>query len=358
MASSSVSGLERQFLKLQFTGKMRLRLYRKLARFLGNDVNLTTALDTMWNHASNDGKKPKNVQAVVIDAWRRNVEEGKNFGVAIQDWVPQNDRVVIEAGEKAGNLSDAIENACMLYEGQKRIKTAVFIGLAYPVVLVALAFGFMAMFGIQVIPAFDQIVPRDRWTGVGASLAVMSDFVTTGLVPTLCTIAALVALMLWSMPRWTGKLRSKVDRIAPYSIYRLVAGSGFLLSVAALVKAGVKVTTVLSILARDANPWYAERVNSTLNLVNEGSNIGDALYRTGLNFPDAETVNDLRSYARLDKFDEMLMRLGRENLEDTVLKIQQQAVALKNVGIVMLGVVFAWIAIGLFDLQTQITAGM
>ena len=92
--------------------------------------------------------------------------------------------------------------------------------------------------------------------------------------------------------------------------------------------------------------------------MNNGSNIGDALYKTGLNFPDAETVNDLRSYAALDGFDVMLMKLGKENLEDTVTRIQAQANILRNVGIILLGGVFSWIAVGIFSLQNQISSGM
>lgn len=355
---ASISGLERQFLKLQFSGRDRLSLYRRLMRYLGNGVSITQALETMWKYASEDGKKPKAVQAVVIDSWLANVRNGKSFGVAIQEWVPQSDRVVIEAGETSGKLAEAIDNACLLHESQKKIKGAVIAGVAYPLLLVAVAIGFMVMFGTQVIPSFEQILPREQWTGVGAQMATMSDFVNVGLVPTLCAVAGLAAAIAWSMPRWTGKLRSRVDTFPPYSIYRLVAGSGFLLSVAALIKAGVKVTNVLRLLQRDATPWYNERIGKTLAHVNNGLDIGDGLYKTGLNFPDKETVNDLRSYAKLEGFDEMLMKLGKENLEETVLKIQGQAAILRNAGIILLGGVFAWIAIGIFSLQQLMTSGI
>src|SRR5690606_11209099 len=110
------------------------------------------------------------------------------------------------------------------------IKGAVIAGMAYPIVLVLMALGFMIMFGLQVIPSFDEILPRERWTGVGAQMSAMSDFVTVGMLPSLVTFAALVMLMAWSMPRWTGKVRAKFDQFPPYSLYRLVAGSGFMLS--------------------------------------------------------------------------------------------------------------------------------
>lgn len=355
---SIISSIEARFLRLQFTGKDRLRLYRKLSRFMANGVNLPTALEIMWNHASNDGKKPTRVHAVVLAAWKKGVDEGRSFGVAIQDWVPQSDRVVIEAGDKAGNLAEALENACYLNEGQREIRGAVIAGVAYPIILIGMAIFFMVMFGTQVIPAFEEILPRERWTGFGAQMATMSDFVENGLLQTLIGALVVIAVMIWSMPRWRGKLRTFADPYPPYSIYRLIIGSGFLLSVAALVKAGVKVTTVLNILLRDASPWYAERLRRTLQLVNDGANIGDALHRSGYNFPDKDTVNDLRSYAKLSGFDEMLQMLGRQNLNDSVQKIRGQSVVLRNVGIIVLGAVFMWCVAGIFDLLNQVQAAV
>src|SRR3546814_19013229 len=98
----NLQDFETGFVKLQFSGKDRLRLYRKVTRFLKNGVPIAQALDIMWTHASDDGKKPKAVQAVVIDAWRKRIRNGASFGRAIKSWVPERDRIVIEAGAKAG----------------------------------------------------------------------------------------------------------------------------------------------------------------------------------------------------------------------------------------------------------------
>lgn len=351
----AMSGFEQRFIKLQFSGGSRLRIYRKLERFIRNGITITNALETIWRHSSQDGRKPKNPSAVVVDAWRRQINEGKSLGVAVAGWVPENDRVVIEAGSQS-DLPSALENACFLHESQRRIRSALIAGLAYPIVLVLVAVGFMVIFGTQVIPAFETILPRDQWTGVGYQMSLMADFVSHGLLPLSIAVVLLTIAMIWSMPRWTGPMRVKADAFAPYSIYRLVAGSGFLLSLGALVKAGVPIPSVLRLLKKDAKPWYAERLTRTLAHVDNGHDIGEALYRTGMNFPDKETVNDLRSYAMLEGFDEMLTKLGRENIEQTVERIESQTATLRNGGIIILGGVFAWIAIGIFSLQEQITA--
>lgn len=346
---------ETWFVKMQFGAKMRTRVYRKLNRFLGNSVSLAQALDIMYGHASNDGKKPRNPQAVVLDEWRRQIRNGKTFGKAIQGWVPDSDRLVIEGGELAGNLTVAIDKAIMISGSSKKIKNTLVGGLAYPVLLIGIAIGFMVMFGTRIVPAFEEILPKEKWTGVGGQMAAMSDFVNTWLVPVMAAIGFLIALIVVSMPRWTGKMRNRFDKYPPWSLYRLIIGSGFMLTVSGMIKSGIPIPTILSMLQRGASPWYAEKLSRTLYHVNNGHNLGEALHRTGFRFPDPDTVQDLRAYAGLNKFDETLDKLGTEWLEDSVQKIETQTGILRNVAFIVLGGVFAWIASGIFSLQQQIT---
>src|SRR3546814_3004654 len=126
----NLQDFETGFVKLQVSGKDRLRLYRKVTRVLKNGVPIAQALNSMWTHASDDGKKPKAVQAVVIDAWRKSIRNGASFGRAIQGWVPERDRIVIEAGETAGRLDVAIDNAVFIFEGSKKIRGAILSGLS------------------------------------------------------------------------------------------------------------------------------------------------------------------------------------------------------------------------------------
>lgn len=350
------SKLEEKIIKLQFNGRMRLGTYRKLVKFLNNGVPLAQALDIMWGFASEDGKKPKKTQAIVIDAWRRNVRNGQSFARAVKGWVPDKDRTVIDAGESAGRLDIAIENAVFIHEGGKKIKAAIISGLAYPGFLVAIAIGFMWMFGTQVVPAFELILPRSEWTGTGASMAVLSDFVNIYLLPTLIAVGVLISIIVASLPRWTGRTRVFFDKIPPYSIYRLSSGAGFLLAISSMVKAGIPIPAALRILQKDSPPWFKEKMSVTLGYVNNGQNLGEALYRSKFNFPDKETVNDLRAYASLDGFDETLEKLGVEWMEESVDKIKAQASVMKNAAFLLLGGVFMWIASGIFALQQQIAS--
>lgn len=358
MAAAMMKDLELKFARLQFGAKQRNRVYRKLTRFLGNGVPLPRALDILWQHASDDGRKPKEAQAIIIDQWRRHVNEGRKFGRAIRGWVPEADRLVIEGGESAGNLTVALEKAISINESAGRIKKTVVQGLAYPVMLVMAAVALLILIVRQVVPAFENVLPREEWTGLGAQMSAVATFVDGYLHVFLAFVIALTAVVTYSLPRWTGRMRARFDAVAPWSIYRLVIGSGFMLTTSGMIRAGIPLPTVLSMLARDASPWYRERLTQTLRWVNEGHNLGEALHKTNFRFPDRESVTDLRAYAALNKFDEALEKLGTEWLTESVEKIETQTAVLRNVGFLVLGLTFMWIYGGIFSLQQQISSSI
>lgn len=348
---------EKKYIQFQFGEKARVSTYNKLIKFLRNGIPLLQALDIMWGFASEEGKKPKTPTAVALAEWRSKIREGAGLGIAVKGWVPDKDQVVIQSGEVAGDLIVALENALYIHKGTKQIKKAIIGGLAYPALLVAVTVIFMVIVSTQVVPAFAEITPKETWAGAGRSLAVMADLTNNYLHIGAGALAVMIVSIWLSLPRWTGSIRARLDRFPPYSFYRLSLGSGFLLSMSAMVRAGISVTQGMKLINKSANPWYKERITSSLRHITNGKNFGEALYLTGFQFPDKEAVSDLRAYAQLDGFDETLQKLGSEWMEDSIEKMNSQAVVLRNIALIVLAAVFGWIAVGIFSLQQQISAG-
>lgn len=131
-----------------------------------------------------------------------------------------------------------------------------------------------------------------------------------------------------------------------------------MLAMGALVKAGTPVSMALRSLRHDASPYLLHRIDSALVYVNNGDNIGDALYKTGLGFPDKEIIGDLQIYSEMDNFQEALNQMADEWLEDSVNTIEQKAALLNTVAILAVSGVIAWSVMGTFDMQDQITKAM
>jgi type II secretory pathway component PulF len=350
-----LTGLELWMTRMTFSSKMRMRLYAKLGKFIANGVPITHALDEIYVHVSLEGKKPTATAAVVVDEWRRSIRNGRSFARAIAGWAAPDELSVLDAGEISGRLDKAIDDVLFINTARKRIRSAIF-GLIYPLMLVATTCFYLYIFGSQVVPAFKQILPVSQWHGTGRQMAMLADWVMDWLLPTLIVMGVGLTVILMTLGSWTGRLRKIVDGIPPWSIYRLAVGSSFLISLAALLHAGVPVPEALRIIHQTASPWYKERLAATRRLVLNGArNIGDALHQSGYSFPSWEMVIDIRSYASLDGFEDMLDKLSRQWLDDSVALIQGQMSLLLNAAIVIMGLVFMWIVAGMFALQQQIS---
>lgn len=341
--------------KKSLGAKARLRLYRKLAGLLSNGVSLQQALDIIYEQASRGGKKKSDPVAIAVDHWRRSYKEGKSFGVALDGWAPVSERMLVEAGEAGSRLDEALRAVIRLNINSSKIRGALYGGLTYPVILFLAVNGILYLFGSMVLPKFDEILPMENWVGSAAVLAKMSIYSQKYLIPVLIASFFAMILFVYTAPRWSNKWRSKFDKFPPWSLYRLVAGGGFLMSVAALVHAGVAVPEVLRKLRRNSNPWMQVRIDAALHKVNQGANLGEALHRSGHDFPDREIVDDLRIYASLASFDESLNSVTEEWIETGVERIQAQAAILNMVMMVTMGLVVMFLVVGLYAIQRQMS---
>jgi len=156
------------------------------------------------------------------------------------------------------------------------------------------------------------------------------------------------------MPLWRGDARVLADRFAPYSIYRLVVGSGFLMAFAALQSAGVTVEKSLLRLSGMSQPWLRERLDGALLGVRSGLNCGEALRNAGYAFPSREVIDDLCVYAEYKGFSEALKLLAAEWMEEGVESIAMRMKVLNGFAIITLALVIAWLVTGFFGIQQEI----
>lgn len=335
----------------------RLAFYKKLRALLKNRFSLMDALDRMYQIASKDGKSPDDTMAIAIAAWMRSIQNGDSFSVALRGWAPSTELLMLSVGDIA-NLEEAIANTIKVVEGMNRMKAPVINAVAYPMFLICMVIFLIWGVGAFMVPPMVDAVPGLIWTGLAGSLVSLADFVDNHPILLFATLPVIFTIIIWTFPRWQKGLRPKFDKAPPWSIYRIFIGVGWLLSLAALVKAGTPVSKALRSLRGDASPYLLYRIDRALVYVNNGDNLGDALYKTGLGFPDEEVVGDLRIYAELDNFPEALEHLSDDWLESSVQDIEQKAAVLNGIAILAIASVIAWVVMGTFAMQDQMVSGM
>lgn len=331
----------------------RRRLWLKLAKLMKNGVKLLQAITSIRDRRIAAGGK-NHPTTLALDAWATALRNGKRLSIALNGWVSEQEMMLIAAGEQSGGVEEALIATATTMEAQKAISKAIFRGLAYPIFLVLMAFSVLWLFGFKIVPAFTQAYSGDGWHGLARGMIHVSLFAQQWLWLVMLATIVIVFLFFWSLSRLDGAVRIKLDRYAPYSIYRVIQGSTWLIAIASLVNAGLSNITALEQMAATASPWLKTRIQACIAVMRSGLNMGDALARTGYEFPDREIIDDLGVYAGLSGFNEALAMLGEEWLKESVEQIQMRMNIVFAVAVLLVGGLVAFMAAGMMQMQLQL----
>lgn len=340
-----------------FSNKTRLKLYRKIASLMKNRFSLMDALDMLHDGASNGGKNPGEPLAIAIAAWGKALNNGMPFSDALKGWAPDRERLMLSVGD-VSDLESALLNLIKVTEGSTKMIRPIIGAIAYPAFLMMMAVLIIYAIGVYMVPPMIDAAPNVIWRGMAADLVDLSGWIKDNWMVAFASLPVTMAVIYFTIGIWTGKVRAVFDNLPPWSLYKIFTGISWLLALSALVKGGTPVSTALRALRRDASKYLKERIDKTLVFVNNGDNLGQALAKTGLNFPDKEIISDLKIYSELDNFEEALDNLANEWLDESVYMIEERAGILNMVALLAIGGVIAWAVMGTFDMQDQITSGM
>ncbi len=335
----------------------RLKLYRKIASLLRNRFSLMNALDMLHEGASNGGKNPKEPIAIAIAAWGKALQNGQPFSDALKGWAPDRERLMLSVGD-VSDLESALVNLIRVSEGSTKMIRPIIGAITYPSFLFMMSVLIIYAIGVFMVPPMIEAAPDVRWRGMAETLVDLSYWIQANWLFAFSILPIVGLIIYGTISIWTGRVRALFDHIPPWSLYKIFVGISWLLALSALVKSGTPVSTSLRALRRDASRYLKERIDKTLVFINNGDNLGQALYKTGLDFPDPEIINDLRIYSELDNFEEALEKLANEWLDESVYLIENKAALLNMAAILTVAGIIAWAVMGVFEMQDQITSAM
>ena len=352
--------LELLYAKFMFrtNNEKRMAICRKLASLLRNDFTLIDALERLEMIESKNGTKPNEPFAIVMRQWQKNLERGMSFSEATRGWVPPEETLLVTSGNLS-NLVVALENVGRVVDGTQRIKRAMTTAIAYPMFLLALTFGIIIMVGLYLVPPLAEIAGNNIvWHGTAKSLIWLSDFSIKYWYFFLVIFASIVAIIWLSLPNWSGPMRVFFDKLPPWNVYKIQVSVGWLMSLAAMVSAGITIPDAMRMLSDSANRYLRRILDIALRYIANGDNLGVAMANTRKNFPDNEIIGDLTIYADMNGFDENLTQVANDYLDESVRKMEKVSNTLNSIGILLISAIIAWVVLGTFQMQDQITAAI
>ena len=358
-AMSRLNAVEVQYARLvvNMSNGARLKLYRKIASLMRNRFSLMDALDRLHDGISNGGKNAGEPFAIAIVEWSKKLQNGIPFSDALKGWAPDRERLMLSVGD-VSDLEMALLNLIRVTEGSAKMVRPIIGAVTYPSFLFMMAVLISYAIGAYMVPPMIDAAPDVVWTGLARDLVDVSYWIKDYWIVAFSALPIIMVVIYSTIGIWTGPIRAFFDKLPPWSLYKVFTGISWLLALSALVKGGTPVSTALRALRRDSSRYLKERIDKTLIYINAGENLGQALAKTNLDFPDVEIIGDLKIYSELDNFEEALEKLANDWLDESVYLIEQKASILNMVALLSIGGVIAWAVMGTFEMQDQITSNM
>lgn len=232
--------------------------------------------------------------------------------------VPPGDLVALAANENAiddRDRSHGLRSLALSISRSRLMFAMLRKAVAGPALAAPIIIAFPVFIALVFVPQYETIISPDQWSLWGRMIYRFSVILREyGLV-----LAALLPLAMFSFIKsfttWRGRLRSRFDRVLPYSLYRDFKSTDFLTALALLTKTNVGIEEALDILQARATPWLSWHIDQIrTNLQSEPDDYAGA-FDTGLFSPDIHLR--LVTYAERARgnFSEGLSRLGTDGLE-------------------------------------------
>ncbi len=340
-------------LQFKFDTNARTRLWRKVGKMIGDGIPIISALEEI--RALRSKKEP---MAQALSEWIAQMNNGRKLSEAAKDWVSSEEIMLLTAGEQSGTLPETMNSIVIVTKAKTNIVAAIRNGLLYPAFLVGVAFGLMYLFSYKIIPAFTTAARGDYWTGMARTIVDSAAIVQNWLHWFALVLVGLVVALFMSFSRWSSRTRTVWDRHVPYSIYRIMIGASWLIAMAALLEAGVRVEKALEQLMAQSGPWARVRIAAALRGIRSGLNLGDALHVSGYEFPDREIISDIRIYATKSGVDEAMRTIADEWIEESVERIRSLMRVIFGITLIIVALLLMFEVAGLLSLQLQLMSIM
>lgn len=314
-----------------FGARERTKFFEQMALLLDNGVSLQDTLQSLHNTASDGGRKPTAVRAQIFSELMAQVSSGRSFARAMTPWATPQEVSLIAAGEASGKLLDAFKRITLMLDKRTALIGAITGALVYPLVLILGAIGMYLFVAYSLAPPLLRVMPLNAWPGATHTLLTAALFLKANILTLAVVTALLIALIIYSLPRLGGRLRDVLDRIPPWSVYRLFQGSGFLLNIATMLASGIALDDAMQRLLAHAMPYLRERIDHTLRGIRSGKNFGEALYLAEHDFPDKGTIQSLRTLSGRSGFDTALEKYTLRWLDENLAAIKSAAAWLRIV---------------------------
>ena len=336
---------------------VRRQLYQQASSQLDNEREITQVLADFRDRLQRRGRRKAAEAAHEV---YRKVLDGKPLTLALGRNLSDLERSVLDSGEAAGQLADAMRLVIDVRERTARIRRKLQASFFAPTVYLLSLYAALFVIGSYVVPQFTAIAPVDRWTGWAYAMYVLGQLAVGWIGPVIFgTLAVVAGVSVWALPRWAGTGRVFLDRhVFPYTAYREVTGFAWLVSFAALLRAGVPDIDAIASQIKTASPWLASRLRPVHARVKNGMDLATALRASGHGFPSADLTDEIGAYVDFPDFAQKIEVVARQYADTLERDLMLKGAVLGGIFVGLMFVAFVVLQLGANSVSSVITSSV
>lgn len=275
-------------------------------RLLKDDIGLTVMRALLERHDSGDGSTLRDMMAGVV---------------------PRGDLMLLAAVDGAGkDKSDALLRTADAVDFQLQSLRTLGIQLVVPLLAVPMV-GAICYITAEIIVSIAESVPASVWVGYNAFVRTLSEFITHHWQAITAGLVGVVGTVAYSLPRWVGGLRLKLDRAPGYALYRDYNAATVLSALAMLLSSGKTLMEALQGLQTNASPWLRWHLRRITNSLEDNPTDYQAAFASGL-MPLSVRARLASLMDSSQGFDAALVTLGSSEVKrlETTVRLSAQAI--------------------------------
>lgn len=322
---------------------------RQFSTMINAGLPLVQCLDILSSQQPNPSFKK------VLSQIKGDVEGGSTFADALGKHPKIFDGLyvnLVAAGEVGGVLDTVLNRLAVYMEKNEALKNKVKGAMTYPIIVLCVAFGVVAILMIFVIPTFS-----DMFKQFGAALpgptqlvVTLSAFFRNFWWAMIGTIVAIIFGFKWIRTQEKGRYHTDkmMLRLPVFgSLLKKVAVAKFTRTLGTMISSGVPIMDGLEITSRTAGNMIIENaIRSVRTAISEGRTMSEPLEQTGL-FPGM-VVQMIAVGEATGAMDQMLGKIADFYDEEVDTAVEALTSALEPMLMVFLGGIIGFVVVAMY----------
>jgi len=245
--------LERGWRYGYFTREKQRIFLEDLSVLIDDGVPIHQAVATIWKISSGILKR-------VASKIARSIAQGKQLADGMQGWFARPLIEMIRAGEVGGTLTKTLKFATKSVRQQQEVLKQFIEALLFPLIVLAVALGFLISVDQLVLKNFLVIKPLLEWPCVSKFIYQLGFIVEGWLWLVLLFLFILIYGSVQILQKMTGQLRSRLDKLFFIELHHEMIAARFMEMLGLLLSNGVVLKEALGIMHRDSSPYLSSHL--------------------------------------------------------------------------------------------------